>query len=91
MNKVRASWGKVMNRTHFEDREKNVFLVQLTTSRIGNLTRLILTLAILVLDHHTYIDDAYQGLRNCSVKTFRVINMCALELVGVSPGVFGIL
>ena len=28
------------------DREKNIFPVQLTTSRFGNLTRLILTLAI---------------------------------------------
>ena len=35
------------------DREKNIFPVQLTTSRIGNLTRLILALAI--CDDHTYI------------------------------------
>ena len=33
------------------DREKIIFPVQLTTSRIGNLTRLILTLAI--CDDHT--------------------------------------
>ena len=33
------------------DREKNVFPVQLTTSRIGNLTLLIHTLAI--CDDHT--------------------------------------
>ena len=38
-----------------EDREKNIFLVQLTTSRMGNLTRLILTLAI--CDDHTNIDE----------------------------------
>ena len=35
------------------DKEKIIFLVQLTTSRIGNLTWLILTLAI--CDDHTYI------------------------------------
>ena len=29
------------------DREKIIFLVQLTTSRVGNLTRLVLTLAIM--------------------------------------------
>ena len=33
------------------DKEKNVFPVQLTTSRIGNLTRLIHTLAICVTIH----------------------------------------
>ena len=33
------------------DREKNSFPVQLTTSRIGNLTRLIYTLAICVTIH----------------------------------------
>ena len=38
-----ANWG----------REDFIFPVQLTTSRIGNLTRLILTLAI--CDDHTYI------------------------------------
>ena len=32
---------------------KNIFLVQLTTSRIGNLTRLILLL-LYVCDDHTY-------------------------------------
>ena len=41
------------------DREKSVFPVQLTKSRIGNLTRLIHTLAICVTIHtyiiHTYI------------------------------------
>ena len=35
------------------DREMFIFPVQLTTSRIGSLTRLILTLAI--CDGHTYI------------------------------------
>ena len=35
------------------DREILIFPVQLTTSRIGNLTRLILTLA--VCEEHTYI------------------------------------
>ena len=35
------------------DREIFIFRVQLTTSRIGNLTRLILILAI--CDDHTYI------------------------------------
>ena len=35
------------------DREKNIFPVHLTTSRIGNLTRLILTLA--TSDDRTYI------------------------------------
>ena len=41
------------------DREKSIliFPVQLTTSRIGNLTRLVLTLAILC-DDHTYIPPA---------------------------------
>ena len=34
------------------DREKDIFPVQLITSRIGNRTRLILTLAI--CDDHTY-------------------------------------
>ena len=34
------------------DRNKNIFLVQLTTSRIGNLTQFILTHA--VYDDHTY-------------------------------------
>ena len=34
------------------DREMFIFPVQLTTSRIGNLTRLILTLVI--CDDHTY-------------------------------------
>ena len=34
------------------DREESIFPVQLTTSRIGNLTRLILSLAI--CDDHTY-------------------------------------
>ena len=37
------------------DREIIIFVVQLTTSRIGNLTRLILTLAIIRDDGHTYI------------------------------------
>ena len=36
------------------DREKLIFPVQLTTSRIGNLTRLIHTLAICDDDDHTY-------------------------------------
>ena len=40
------------------DREKNVFPVQLITSRVGNLTRLILTLAICD-DHTTYIHIRY--------------------------------
>ena len=35
-----------------EDREQFIFPVQLTTSRIGNLTRLIHTLAI--CEDHTY-------------------------------------
>ena len=35
------------------DREMFIFSVQLTTSRIGNLTRLVHTLAI--CDDHTYI------------------------------------
>ena len=35
------------------DREMSFFPVQLTTSRIGNLTRLIHTLAI--CDDHTYV------------------------------------
>ena len=38
------------------DREKIFFSVQLTTNKIGNLTRLILTLAI--CDDHTYINTA---------------------------------
>ena len=38
------------------DREKIIFPVQLTTSRIGNLVRLILTLAI--CDDHTYLQVA---------------------------------
>ena len=37
------------------DREMFLFPVQLTTSRIGNLTRLIHTLAI--CDDHTYIHN----------------------------------
>ena len=37
------------------DREIFIFPVQLTTSKPGNLTRLILTLAI--CDDHTYISD----------------------------------
>ena len=40
------------------DRKKNSFPVQPTTSRIGNLTRLILTLAI--CDHHTYIHTRFR-------------------------------
>ena len=39
------------------DRKISIFPVQLTTSRIGNLTRLILTLAI--WDDHTYIHMYY--------------------------------
>ena len=35
--------------------KKSFFPVQLTTTRIGNLTRLILTLAL--CDDHTYIHD----------------------------------
>ena len=37
------------------DRETFIFPVKLTTSRIGNLTRLILTLAIYVMTIHAYI------------------------------------
>ena len=36
-----------------KDREIFIFLVQLTTSRIDNLTRLIVTLAICDLSYHT--------------------------------------
>ena len=43
--KYRANGGR--------DREKNIFPAQLTTSRIGNLTRLILTLA--VCDDHVWV------------------------------------
>ena len=44
------------------DKELFIFPVQLTTRRIGNLTRLILTFAI--CDNHTYIllSPLYQGL-----------------------------
>ena len=47
-------------RTGTGNREKLVFPVQLTTTRIGNLSRLILTLAI--RDDHTYIHtkDTYE-------------------------------
>ena len=44
------------------DREIFIFPVQLTTSRIGNLTRLILTLAI--CDDHTYIHGTPQQRKN---------------------------
>ena len=40
------------------DRENIIFPVQLTTSRIGNPTRLILTLAI-ICDDHPYIRLIY--------------------------------
>ena len=43
-------------RQHNGDREILIFPVQLTTSRIGNLTRLILTLVtVYVMTIHTYI------------------------------------
>ena len=37
------------------DRQKNIFPVQLTTSRIGNPTRLMHTLLYMITTHHTYI------------------------------------
>ena len=46
-----VSRDQILRREH-GDRNKNIFLAQLTTSRIGNLTRFILTLA--VYDGHTY-------------------------------------
>ena len=45
----------------YGDSEISIFSVQLTTSRVGNLTRLILNLAI--CDNHTYIYDAYMYFR----------------------------
>ena len=41
------------------DREKLIFHVQLTTSRIGNLTRLIHTLAICVTIHTTDMNQRH--------------------------------
>ena len=38
------------------DREKNIFLVQLTTSRIGNLTRLNLLLLYVMTIHTKYAE-----------------------------------
>ena len=49
------------------DREKSFSLVQLTTSRIGNLTRLIHTLAIRVMCDHTYY---HRGTRSNAMKRF---------------------
>ena len=37
------------------NKEKNIFPIQLSTSRIGNLTRLVLTLIALCDDHIIYI------------------------------------
>ena len=48
------------------DREISIFPVQLTTSRTGNLTRLIHTLAICVTIH-TYIHD-YELEYTCSIN-----------------------
>ena len=59
------------------DREKNFFAVQLTTSRIGNLTRLILPLTYGMAIHiHTYYDQYIQqgNLKNC--KAFKYCSAC---------------
>ena len=40
------------------NREMFIFLVQLATSRIGNLTRLIHTLLLYVMTIHTYIQNS---------------------------------
>ena len=53
------------------DREILIFPVQLTTSRIGNLTRLILTLA--TYDHHTYKHTYYNTV---PTKSLRNIDGC---------------
>ena len=50
------------------------FLVQLTTSRIGNLTRLILTLAI--GDDHTYMR---RGSWTCTTCPFHTNSVCVRE------------
>ena len=45
------------------DREMFIFSVQLTTSRIGNLTRLIHTLSLSYMTKHTVVNPA-RGLLN---------------------------
>ena len=45
------------------DRKKFTFLVQLTTSKIGNLTRLVHTLLLIyVMTIHTYMHTVYAVL-----------------------------
>ena len=51
--------------------KKNVFPVQLTTNRIGNLTRLILTLA--TCDDHTYSQFTGETCRKCTLR-FQIEN-----------------
>ena len=53
--------------TTYEDRRRFNVPVQLTTSRIGNLTRLIHTLAIYVMTMDTYILHTYQANINWSM------------------------
>ena len=50
------------------EREREIFIfpVQLTTSRIGNLTWLIFTLAI--CDDHTYIQGTLSLSKNCTSR-----------------------
>ena len=48
------------------DSEIFIFSVELTTSRVGNFTRLILNLAI--CDDHTHIYDAYTYFRGGSLQ-----------------------
>ena len=51
------------------DRENIIFPVQLTTSRIGNLTRLIFILAICVVIRHR-VSPEFIGSRNCVPMAF---------------------
>ena len=66
------------------DREISIFPVQLNTSRIGNLTRLILTLAICVTIHtyvrHTGGQLMWIGVHSTFIDTVLRVNIFSLNL-----------
>ena len=63
------------------DREKNIFPAQLTTSRIGNLTRLIYTTRYAISHDHTEVytvlfTEPGSDLRFGPTSCFRVFSAC---------------